>query len=114
MSAKTKTGSTKRGFAALEAVFFTTAALIAFTSLAAYLKMSAQGRMKSQADAYGTPFSPAWSNYSTTTHVYERTKNSVSPTGETESVLLDDAITDQRGYFDDFSNKGIDQESLYQ
>lgn len=103
----------RSGFAALEAVVYGAAAIMALTSLAVYFKMTAQGRMRTQSDAMGPQFSAEWSSYVSTSYTYERAKNTIKPSGESEMVLLDHAIADQRGGVDNFSGKGIQEESLY-
>ena len=87
--------------------------IVVMVSIQLYMKWTLQGKYKAAVDELGQPFSPAWSNFTSTVKTHERTNQRHEANGYERSVLLDDAFTRGEPYVDDFSNRPIHDEKLY-
>ena len=128
----------------LEYAVLIAALCAAIVTMGVYGKRALQGRLKVNADAIGGTsgvvgsglvdkvreqeekfkvnrtavpgelFSPRWSNYEVTVTETSRARQTSLPSGESRSELLDHAVTNVEGFFDDFSDKPLTKERLFE
>lgn len=107
------TGS-KRAFASHEYLWFMTLMIMAFVSTQLYMKRAKQGQMANAADVISEQFSPALSNFTYTRTTHSRTQLTTTPEGEHAAVLLDDSFSNRSSFVDDFSDKKMSEEGLFE
>lgn len=86
----------------------------ALVGMQIYLKRAVQGSYKASADSIGEQFSSACSNYNYTTTVKSKRKETITPQGKMESKLLEPEIVYRSPFVDDFSNKKLTEEKLFE
>ena len=104
-----KRASSMLEYCILIAVFCT-----AIAGMKIYLRRAVQGELKVYTDSIGGQFSSAWSDYTYTTKITSKRQETVTPQGETESKLLEPEKVIRSAYVDDFSNKKLTEEGLFE
>jgi len=79
-----------------------------------YAKRAVAGRLKTSAESIGPQFSPRWSGFTATTTVRSRARETRTPDGESVSTLLEPSLVRREGYVDDFSNRKLTDEALFE
>lgn len=73
-----------------------------------------QQQLEAEPGEVGAQFSPTLSNFTVTGTSHQRSRASLSTSGERASTLLDHATTQFSGGPDDFSNKKLTEEPLFE
>ena len=87
---------------------------IVIVGVQVYTKRAVQGSLKAGADSVGEQFSPRWSNFTATTTTHLRAHNTFSSNGEGLSTLRDPEMTQHKGYVDNFSDRKLTEEGLFE
>lgn len=135
----TMTGG-ERGQSLLEHASLIAVVCLVIVGMQVYTKRAIQGRLKEGYELIGqradqaargrlkaddqkaeaepgavTPlFSPRWSNTTVTATFHDRSRQTLSPAGERVSTLLDHETLKAGGSVDDFSNKRLTEEKLFE
>jgi hypothetical protein len=72
-----------------------------------------QGKLEPEPGEAGSQFSPRWSRFSVTGTSHARARATLTQDGEQVSTLLDHAVS-KRGWLDDFSDKRMNEEGLFE
>lgn len=98
-------------YAVLVALFIT-----AIVAMQIYLKRSFQGYIKRSTDTLsaGEQFSSSLSNYTKVIKSSSKIKEKITPKGETKAELLEPSISITQTFRDDFSDKKLTEEGLFQ
>ena len=104
----------KRASSILEYCILITVFCTALVGMQIYLKRAVQGELKAHTDSIGGQFSSAWSDYTYTTKITSKRQETITPQGEIESTLLEPFKTIRSAYVDDFSDKKLTEEGLFE
>ena len=130
----------KRGQSVLEYTVLIAVVCVVAVGSQVYAKRAVQGRLKQGVDMIGqrasnlaqgrqgrhpeqlepepgqvgTQFSPALSNFTVSGTIHQRSRTSLSTRGESASILLDHAVIRSDSSVDDFSNKKLTEEKLFE
>jgi len=102
------------GFAGHEYLWLMTLVIMAFVGTQVYMKRAKEGQMANAADVISDQFSPALSNFTYTKTTHARTQLTTTPDGEHAAVLLDHAVANRSSFVDDFSDKKMSEEGLFE
>jgi Flp pilus assembly pilin Flp len=103
-----------KGFSILEYSLLVAVFIAAIVGMQVYLKRAVQGRLKSATDSVGRQFSPALSNYSYTRTFSSKRQELITPQGVATSTLLEPEKVITSSYTDDFSDKKLTGEGLFE
>ena len=98
-------------YSALIAIF-----IAALVGMQIYLKRSFGGYFKQNTDRLsgGQQFSPQLSNYTQVIKSSSETREAVTEQGETTNKMLEDSTTQTEPFMDDFSDKKLTEEKLFE
>lgn len=109
-------GKNNRAIAIIEYSCFIAIFITAMAAMQIYLKRAMQGRLKgaTQNISGGDLFSPSLSRYRQVVSSSVKTEEITTPEGESVSTLLEPSITLTEPFADDFSDKKLTQEGLFE
>ena len=73
-----------------------------------------QGKLDPEPGEAGVQFSPRWSRFSVTGTSHDRSRATLTQDGERVATLLDHAVSKTSGVVDDFSDKKMTEEGLFE
>ena len=103
-----------RGQSTLEYATLVAIVCAVIVSMQIYAKRAVQGNLKRSADSIGPLFSPSLSNFTFTRTTHQKTRDILTERGESASTFLDHGVASTSGYVDDFSNRRLTDEPLFQ
>lgn len=86
----------------------------AIVAMQIYMKRGIQGGAKASSDSIGEQFSAASSDYTYTLTAKSERKETVTPQGEAKSILLEPEIIYRSPFVDNFSDKKLTEEKLFE
>lgn len=103
-----------KGLSVIEYATLIASVCVVAASIGVCVSRGMKGRIKSSTDAIGGQFSSRWSDRSETATSHQRVRTARVANGESVSTLLDVATTKRDGYLDEFSNKRLTEEQLFE
>ena len=104
----------KRASSMLEYCILIVIFCTAVVGMQIYLKRAIQGGLKASTDSIGEQFSSACSDYTYTMKIESKRQKTVTPQGEIESKLLEPETIIRSAFVDNFSDKRLTEERLFE
>lgn len=109
-------GKNNKAITIIEYSFFIAFFIAAIGMMQIYLKRAMQGRIKgaTQNIGGGDLFSPTFSSYKQVVSSGSKIEEIITPQGESVSTLLEPSVTLTESSIDDFSDKKLREEGLFE
>lgn len=104
----------KRGNSIIEYSALIAIICAAIIAMQVYVKRAIQGRAKASSDIIGEQFSGDHSGYTNALIIDSTRKETITPQGETKAELLEPEVIYRSPYVDNFSDKKLTEEKLFE